>query len=155
MQQPPLPPRLTGETGPAVVVRVGPAGADVARLHLHHGGSPDTLIEAAALSLRHAALAHGKLDPAQYATWVQHRLAFLSQILDAAALFGTVDDAQHTIATVLAHRSTGGGAAPQSQGRPAPSPLPSSRSAPQPNALLPVVQSAARFGSAHSSLYSR
>jgi len=159
MRQSPLPPSLTGENGPALVVRVGPAGADAAKMHLHHGGSPDTLIEAAALSLQQAAMVHGSLDPARYAAWVQHRLAFLSQIPDAAAIFGTIDDAQHTIGIVMAHRSAGGGAVSQAPGQPSSVPSlvlqPSSRSAPQPNALLPVAQSAVPPRSAHSSLYSR
>ena len=147
MKQPPMPPSLTGETGPAIVVRVGPAGADVAKLHLHHGGSPDTLIEAAALSLAQTAMQHGTLDPAAYATWVQQRLQFLAHIPNAAALFGTVEAAQHTVEAVTARRPDAVSAKRRSQGPSAPP----SPAAVQPNALLPV----ARLGSPHSSLYSR
>lgn len=159
MEQPPLPPSLTGEHGPAVIVRVGPAGADVAKLHLHHGGSTDTLIEAAALSLRQVAMVHGSLDPARYTAWLHQRLAFLSEIPDAAAMFGTVDDARHTIDAVMAHRSARGDAGPQQQGRavpsPSSSPVPSSRSAPQPNALLPVARSAVPVGRLNRPSYPR
>lgn len=155
MEQPPLPPSVAGEHGPAIIVRVGPAGADVAKMHLHHGGSTDTLIEAAALSLRKAATVHGLLDPARYSVWMHQRLAFLSEIPDAAAIFGTIDDAQHTINVVMAHRAARGDAGPQPQGPSPSSPVPSSRPAPPSNALLPVARSAVPGGRPPTSPYGR
>jgi len=150
MQQPPLPRSIAGEHGPAIIVRVGPAGADVAKTHLHHGGSIDALIEAAALSLRQAAMVHGSLDPARCTAWVRPRLAFLSEIPDAGAIFGTIDDAQHAIEVVMAHRAARGDAVPQ--------PVPSSKSMPPPsstlppNALMPVAQSAVPGGRPQTSV---
>jgi len=147
MQQPPLPPSITGPHGPALAVRVGPAGADVAQRHIHQGGTPDDLIEAAALSLRQAAMVNGALDPARYSAWVHQRLAFLSHIPDAAALFGTIEFAQHTIEIVMAFRASRDGVDQQSQGgpqsaqSPVPQSVPPSRPAPPANALMPVAQS--------------
>lgn len=47
-------------------------------------------------------MVQGRLDPAQYAQWVHQRVQFLSQIPNAAAMFGTIEAAQHTIQAVLA-----------------------------------------------------
>lgn len=93
---------------PAIIVRVGPPGGDAAQAHLHAGHSPDALVEAAANSLAQAAMVHGRLDPARYVQWVQQRVQFLSHILDAAALFGTLEAAQRTIQAVTAQSGAGG-----------------------------------------------
>ena len=149
MRQPPLPPSLTGRTGPAIIVRTGPAGADVARAHLRHGGSLDALVEAAALSLAQEAMADGRLDPARYATWAQHRVAFLSQIPDAASWFGTVADAERTVNAIVPRAAVARGHAPAyQQDQPSSPPV-------RHNALMPLARTHGRLGSPHSSLYSR
>lgn len=148
MRQSPLPPSLRGRSGAAIIMRIGPAGADVARVHLRDGGSPDALIEAAALSLAQAAVHHGTIDHTRYSAWVHQHLPFLSQIPNAAALFGTVADAQRTVASVMAHRPATVGGPPHQQGQP-------SRPAVQQNALMSVARPPPRLGSPHNSLYSR
>lgn len=115
----PMPPRmlshphgapLPAPSGlPGIIVRVGPAGGDAAQAHLRAGHSPDALIEAAANSLAQSAMVGGRLDPARYAQWVQQRVQFLSQIPGAAALFGTVEAAQHTIQAVMSRPGAAGG----------------------------------------------
>ncbi len=78
---------------PTVIVRVGQAGADVAKAYLKAGGSPEALADAAAFSLRQAAMKDGVIDPAAYARWAKERASFLSQIPDAAQKFGAAADA--------------------------------------------------------------
>lgn len=156
----PLPQSLHGSSTPApgglpgVIVRVGPAGGDAARTHLNAGHAPDALVEAAANSLGQAAMVGGRLDPARYAAWLQQRVQFLREIPNAAALFGSVEAAAHTIAAVMAVHAAGGGVQ-QVQQQPRPQPGPPSRPAVQQNALTPLARSGGRFGSPHSSLYSR
>lgn len=78
---------------PNLIVRAGPVGADVAKAYIKAGGTPEALSDAAAFSLRQAAMKDGVLDPAKYAAWAQQRQSFLSQIPDAAARFGAAADA--------------------------------------------------------------
>ncbi len=78
---------------PSAIVKTGPAGADTAKAYLAAGGSPEALSDAAAFSLRQAAMKDGVLDPAAYAKWAKERQSFLSQIPDAAARFGAAADA--------------------------------------------------------------
>ncbi len=85
---------------PSLIVRTGAAGAETAKAYLAAGGTPEALSEAAAFSLRQAAMKDGVLDPAKYAAWAQQRQAFLSQIPDAAARFGSAADATRRAADV-------------------------------------------------------
>ncbi len=78
---------------PAAIVKVGPAGADTASAYLRAGGTAEGLADAAAFSLRQAAMKDGVLNPAAYARWAKERQSFLSQIPDAAARFGAAADA--------------------------------------------------------------
>lgn len=85
--------RTADNAVPGAIVRTGPAGADVARAYLRAGGTPEALSDAAAFSLRQAAMKDGVIDPTKYAAWAQQRASFLSQIPDAAARFGAAADA--------------------------------------------------------------
>jgi len=85
--------RTADSAVPSAIVRVGTAGADTAKAYLRAGGTAEGLADAAAFSLRQAAMKDGVLDPAAYARWAKDRAAFLSQIPDAAARFGAAADA--------------------------------------------------------------
>ena len=67
--------------------------------YLRAGGSPEALSDAAAYSLRQAAMrSDGTLDPGRYLAWAHGRAGFLSQIPEAAARFGAAADAQVSVA---------------------------------------------------------
>jgi len=85
--------RTADSAVPNAIVKVGTAGADTARAYLRAGGTAEGLADAAAFSLRQAAMKDGVLDPAAYAKWAKDRQSFLSQIPDAAARFGAAADA--------------------------------------------------------------
>jgi hypothetical protein len=87
--------RMAESLVPKTIVKVGPEGADVAKAYLKAGGKPEGLTELAAFSLRQAAVDEktGLLDPGKYATWMNARKSFLSQIPDGAAKFGAAADA--------------------------------------------------------------
>jgi hypothetical protein len=89
----------TPESGvPNIIVKVGPAGADVAKAYLAAGGSPEALSDAAAYSLRqYAGRADGSLDPKDVARWVDGRAGFLSVIPDIRAKFAAVADSQRAL----------------------------------------------------------
>ena len=84
---------------PNIIVKTGSAGADVAKAYLKAGGSVDDLTQAAAFSLRQAAMKDGVLDPAKAEAWRNQRKSFLSQIPDAAAKFGEAADAASNLKT--------------------------------------------------------
>lgn len=83
---------------PNLIVRVGPAGADVAKAYLKAGGDPAALSDAAAYSLRQAAMRpDGTLDPAKVGVWAKARSSFLSQIPADADRFSAAADAQRAV----------------------------------------------------------
>ena len=83
---------------PNIIVKVGPAGADVAKAYLAAGGSPAALSDAAAYSLRQAAARpDGTLDPAKVGAWAKARASFLSEIPEAANRFSAAADAQRAV----------------------------------------------------------
>ena len=92
--------RTADNAVPNIIVKTGPAGADTARAYLAAGGTPDALTDAAAFSLRQAAMrADGTLDPQRFAQWQAKRASFLSQIPDAQSSFGLAADAQRALET--------------------------------------------------------
>lgn len=83
---------------PNIIVKVGPAGADVAKAYLAAGGDPTALSDAAAYSLRqYAARADGTLDPGRVGTWAKDRASFLSQLPESADKFSAAADAQRAV----------------------------------------------------------
>jgi hypothetical protein len=79
----------------ASIIRTGAAGADHARVYLAKGGDPAALSDAAAFSLRRAAMRpDGTLDPRLAADWADKRESFLSVLPDARAKFGAAAAAQ-------------------------------------------------------------
>src|SRR6185312_14860355 len=91
---------------PNIIVKVGPQGADVVRAYTAAGGTPEALTDAAAYSLRQAALKpDGTLDPAKYQAWAKQRSSFLSALPDAANRFRTAADAQIAVNDAAAARA--------------------------------------------------
>jgi hypothetical protein len=83
---------------PNIIVKVGPAGADVAKAYLAAGGDPEALAEAAAFSLRrYAARPDGTLAPDKVGAWAKERASFLSQLPESADKFSAAADAQRAV----------------------------------------------------------
>ena len=78
---------------PNIIVKTGPTGAETARAYLAAGGSPQALADAAAFSLRQAAMGpDGLLNINSAASWLKGRQSFLSQTPELRqAIQATVD----------------------------------------------------------------
>ena len=72
--------RMSDAAVPNIIVKTGATGADTARAYLAAGGSPQALADAAAFSLRQAAMGpDGLLNISNAASWAKNRQSFLSQ----------------------------------------------------------------------------